>query len=122
MLVLWCALAVVAVVAVLRGEWFRATPRIGPAWTLRGEPSIFGFAAAFLAAAVGASIAVTAFAPEDPAAPLRMMAGKSVLAHAAQIAVWRSSSPCRSSGRAARTRRWRAAACTSTRAVRSSRW
>ena len=87
MLALWCVLAVAAVVAVLRGEWFRATPRIGPAWTLRGEPSIFGFAAAFLAASVGASIAVTVFAPEDPAAPLRMMAGRSVLAHAAQIAV-----------------------------------
>ena len=83
----WGVLAILAVAIVMRVEWFRASPRVGPAWQLRAEPSVFGFGAAFLAAAVGAQALIMAFGvtAESPALMQRALQG--IGGHGAQLAV-----------------------------------
>ena len=71
----------------MRVEWFRASPRVGPAWQLRAEPSVFGFGAAFLASAVGAQLLTMAFRLNDESPPLMQKALQSIGAHGAQLAV-----------------------------------
>jgi membrane protease YdiL (CAAX protease family) len=72
---------------VMRVEWFRASPRVGPAWQLRAEPSVFGFGAAFLASAVGAQILTLAFRLNDESPQLMQKALQGIGAHGAQLAV-----------------------------------
>jgi len=83
----WCVLAILAVAVVMRVDWFRASPRVGPAWQLRAEPSVFGFGAAFLASAVGAQIFVLAFGVNDDSPPLMRMSLQGLGSHGAQLAV-----------------------------------
>ncbi len=71
----------------MRVEWFRASPRVGPAWQLRAEPSVFGFGAAFLASAVGAQILTLAFRLNDESPQLMQQALQRIGAHGAQLAV-----------------------------------
>jgi membrane protease YdiL (CAAX protease family) len=86
-LVGWGVLAILAVAVVMRVEWFRASPRVGPAWQLRAEPSVFGFGAAFLASAVGAQLLTMAFRLNDESPQLMQKALQSIGAHGAQLAV-----------------------------------
>ena len=83
----WCVSAILAVAVVMRVEWFRASPRVGPAWQLRAEPSVFGFGAAFLASAVGAQILTLAFRLNDESPQLMQKALQGIGAHGAQLAV-----------------------------------
>ena len=83
----WGVLAILAVAIVMRVEWFRASPRVGPAWQLRAEPSVFGFGAAFLASAVGAQLLTMAFRLNDESPQLMQKALQSIGAHGAQLAV-----------------------------------
>ena len=83
----WGVLAILAVAVVMRVEWFRASPRVGPAWQLRAEPSVFGFGAAFLASAVGAQLLTMAFRLNDESPQLMQKALQSIGAHGAQLAV-----------------------------------
>jgi membrane protease YdiL (CAAX protease family) len=71
----------------MRVEWFRASPRVGPAWQLRAEPSVFGFGAAFLASAVGAQLLTMAFRLNDESPPLMQKSLQGIGAHGAQLAV-----------------------------------
>lgn len=71
----------------MRVEWFRASPRVGPAWQLRAEPSVFGFGAAFLASAIGAQILTLAFRLNDESPQLMQKALQGIGAHGAQLAV-----------------------------------
>ena len=82
---LWCALAVAAVVVVRRVAWFRQLPRIGPAWPLRAEASVIGFGAAFMSAAIGATLLVRA-TPES-GGDLARVTLQAAGGHAAQLAV-----------------------------------
>ncbi len=86
-LVGWGVLAILAVAVVMRVEWFRASPRVGPAWQLRAEPSVFGFGAAFLASAVGAQLLTMAFRLNDESPPLMQKSLQGIGAHGAQLAV-----------------------------------
>ena len=86
-LVGWGVLAILAVAVVMRVEWFRASPRVGPAWQLRAEPSVFGFGAAFLASAVGAQLLTMAFRLNDESPQLMQKALQGIGAHGAQLAV-----------------------------------
>ena len=83
----WGVLAILAVAVVMRVEWFRASPRVGPAWQLRAEPSVFGFGAAFLASAVGAQLLTMAFRLNDESPQLMQKALQGIGAHGAQLAV-----------------------------------
>ena len=83
----WGVLAILAVAVVMRVEWFRASPRVGPAWQLRAEPSVFGFGAAFLASAVGAQLLTMAFRLNDESPPLMQKSLQGIGAHGAQLAV-----------------------------------
>jgi membrane protease YdiL (CAAX protease family) len=82
---LWCVLAVAALVAMRRVAWFRQLPRIGPAWPLRAEASVIGFGAAFMAAAIGATLLVRA-TPES-GGDLARVTLQAAGGHAAQLAV-----------------------------------
>lgn len=82
----WCAAACVATAVVLRAEWLRPYPRVGPAWPLRAEPSVLGFGAAFLAAAFGGVAAASALGAGDAAPPLQRMSLQAIGAHAGQLA------------------------------------
>ena len=86
-LVGWGVLAILAVAVVMRVEWFLASPRVGPAWQLRAEPSVFGFGAAFLASAVGAQLLTMAFRLNDESPPLMQKSLQGIGAHGAQLAV-----------------------------------
>ena len=86
-LVVWCVLAILAAAIVMRVEWFRPSPRVGPAWPLRAEPSVFGFGAAFLAAAIGAQILATVFGVNDESPQLMRMSLQGFGGHGAQLAV-----------------------------------
>ena len=86
-LVGWGVLAILAVAVVMRVEWFRASPRVGPAWQLRAEPSVFGFGAAFLASAVGAQLLTMACRLNDESPPLMQKSLQGIGAHGAQLAV-----------------------------------
>jgi membrane protease YdiL (CAAX protease family) len=81
----WCALAVAAVVAVRRVAWFRQMPRIGPAWPLRAEASILGFGAAFMSAALGATLLARAL--PDSGSELARVTLQAAGGHTAQLAV-----------------------------------
>lgn len=57
-LAVWTAVLLAALL-VLRVRWFRTVPRTGPSWPLRSEPTILGFALAFVAMMIGAWLAVS---------------------------------------------------------------
>jgi|LauGreDrversion4_2_1035121.scaffolds.fasta_scaffold92894_2 membrane protease YdiL (CAAX protease family) len=83
----WSVAAVLAVAAIARVPWLRAMPRVGPAWPLRAEPSVLCFGAAFLATAIGAAAATTAFRIDDASPALARTVASSIGVHAAQLAV-----------------------------------
>ena len=85
MLAAWWAAAVAALAVLTRVEWFRGMPRIGPAWPLRAEASLFGWAAAFVAAALAGAVAAGAMGDSSP--ELARLAAQSWATHGAQIAV-----------------------------------
>lgn len=86
----WMAAAAVALVVLRRARWFALLPRVGPAWPLRAEPSMFAFAGAFFASAAGAWLAWRAFGlagAADGAASLPRQAAGALGSQAAQAAV-----------------------------------
>lgn len=82
----WLAAAALAVAAIARVPWFRAMPRVGPAWPLRAEPSVLGFGAAFLAAAAGGAIASAALGVTESSPALVRAVAASAGSHGAQLA------------------------------------
>ncbi len=84
-LVAWWAGAGAALAVLTRVEWFRGMPRIGPAWPLRAEASLFGWAAAFVAAALAGAAAAGAMGDASP--ELARLAAQSWATHGAQLAV-----------------------------------
>lgn len=82
----WIVAAALAVAAIARVPWFRAMPRVGPAWPLRAEPSVLGFGAAFLAAAAGGMLATAALGIGDSSPALARSVASSVGSHGAQLA------------------------------------
>jgi hypothetical protein len=81
----WWAGALAALAALSRVEWFRGMPRIGPAWPLRAEASLFGWAAAFMVAVLAGSLASAATGESSP--ELKRLAAQSWATHGAQLAV-----------------------------------
>ncbi len=84
-LVAWLTGAGAALAVLTRVEWFRGMPRIGPAWPLRAEASLFGWAAAFVAAALAGAAAAGTM--DDASPELARLAAQSWATHGAQLAV-----------------------------------
>lgn len=82
----WMAAAALAISVIARVPWFRAMPRVGPAWPLRAEPSVLGFAAAFLAAAAGGALATAALGLDESSPALARTVAASFGSHGAQLA------------------------------------
>lgn len=85
----WGIAGAAAAFALARVPWFRASARVGTAWSVRAEAGLLTFAASFLLGALGGWLATEAFAaggPTGEAPSLRQMAVQGLGARAGQLA------------------------------------